>query len=111
MLDNLTDEDIIDYLMTSDFTDGLTPDELKFLLFKFRNFYRLCNGRNETFKIELNTKMLELKECKSNYEDQINRILIDKANIENNYNLIKSRKLSFMERWLGKIIIKEKNEN
>ena len=47
MISELTDEEILDFLMTSDFEDSYSPEELKYLLLKWRYFYRLHQGRFE----------------------------------------------------------------
>jgi predicted RNA-binding protein with PUA domain len=109
MVNNLTEEDILHYLMTSDFSEGLTPDEFKFLLAKFRNFYRVSNGKTEMLKNELDVKIKEISEMKSSNQNAISVILSEKANVENEYRVLQNRKLSWKERWSGKIII-EKNE-
>ena len=109
MVNNLTEEDILHYLMTSDFSEGLTPDEFKFLLTKFRNFYRVSNGKNELLKSEIEGKIREINEMKSSRQNDISLILSEKAIVENDYHFLQNRKLSWKERWSGKIII-EKNE-
>ena len=109
MVNNLTEEDILHYLMTSDFTEGLTPDEFKFLLTKFRNFYRVSNGKNELLKNEMEMKIKEINDMKLSNQNAISLILSEKSIVENDYHLLQNRKLSWKERWSGKIII-EKNE-
>ena len=104
MVTNLTEQDILDYLMTSEFTEGLTPDEFKFLLIKFRNFYRVSNGKSEYLKVELDYKLKEIVDIKAGYEITISNILSEKANLENELNSIKNRELSWKERLTGKII-------
>lgn len=107
MIKGLEDSEILNYLMTSEFNEGLTPDEFKFLLFKFRYFYRLTNGKSDLLKTEIEGKIKELNDNKSVYAQQINDILVQKSKIENEYNFLKSRKLSLRERFSGKIIIKQ----
>ena len=46
----LLDDEILDFLMTSEFEDNYSPDELKYLLQKWRYFYRLFNGKVERYK-------------------------------------------------------------
>lgn len=105
LMSQITEENIMDYLMTSDFNEGLTPDEFKFLLYKFRYFYRLTNGKNETLKIALNAKLTELQDQKEINDQKLKQAIFDKSNIENKYNQIKSRKLTWRERISGKLII------
>lgn len=106
-ISELSDEEVLNFLMTSDFNDGsYSPSELKYLLTKWRYFYRLLNGKSEQIKIysdgvikrihddntELNDKIVKLKDAMDTKEKEINSLL--------------DRKLSFRERWSGKIIIK-----
>jgi hypothetical protein len=105
MITKLTENDILEYLMTSEFTEGLTPDEFRFLLIKFRNFYRISAGKVDYFKVELDSKKKEIEEVRSSIPTKINLILSEKANIEDNMNRLKNRNLSWKERFLGKIIL------
>ena len=106
-ISELSDEEVLNFLMTSDFNDGsYSPSELKYLLTKWRYFYRLLNGKSEQIKIysdgvikrihddntELNDKIIKLKDAIDTKEKEILSL--------------KDRKLSFRERWSGKIIIK-----
>ena len=107
MLKELEDDEILNYLMTSEFTEGLTPDEFKFLLYKFRYFFRIMNGKNESLKTEIEGKSRQLENVKLVHSRQVENILIQKAQIENEFNFLKSKKLSLKERFLGKIIINQ----
>jgi len=51
-ISELSDEDVLNFLMTSEFTDDYSPTELKYLLVKWRYFYRLSQGRNEQIKVK-----------------------------------------------------------
>ena len=42
-----SDQEILELLMTSEFNEGLTQEEAKFLLLKSRYFYRLLFARFE----------------------------------------------------------------
>ncbi len=105
---DLNEDDLLEFLMTSEFDDNFSPDEVKYLLKKWRYFYRLYNGRVERFKSD---KEFEIKKL----EDDIlsNKLKIDKYQIEiaskdNEIHLLQTRKLTWKERIKGKII---KNEN
>ena len=50
MISELRDEEILDFLMTSDFEQEYKPEEFKYLLMKWRFFYRILNGRYELQK-------------------------------------------------------------
>ncbi len=61
MISELSDEEILDFLMTSDFEGDYKPEELKYLLYKWRNFFRQQHGKYEHLKndIKLVEKTLE----------------------------------------------------
>jgi hypothetical protein len=103
----LSEDEILNYLMTSDFNEGLSPDEFTFLLFKFRNFYRICWGKNETMKTNIDGKIRELENIRQVCENQIETYKLEKKKAEERYNKLLSRKLSWKERFKGKIILKE----
>ena len=106
-MQNFSENDILSYLMTSDFNEGLTPDEFKFLLHRFRYHYRLAYGMNHNLKIELEgcKKLLEEKElC---MKKNINNLNSERINSVEKYNQLINRKLTWKERIKGKIIIKE----
>lgn len=104
MISELNDEQILDLLMTSEFEVDLSPSEFKFLLKKWRYFYRLLHGRMERttddLRFDINSKNGEI----SNLKQEVYNLLVDNANKDNTIHLLKNRKLSFKERWTGKII-------
>jgi hypothetical protein len=106
-MNNLTEENILDYLMTSEFDEGLTPDEFRFLLLKFRNNYRVLFSKNENLKDQIELKSKDIEELKQSNQRKIDSIQIEKVQIQNEYESLKSRKLSLKERWTGKIIIQD----
>jgi uncharacterized coiled-coil protein SlyX len=110
MISELKDDEILEFLMTSDFEDDYSPTELKYLLVKWRYFYRLKQGNLErkTVDFEGQIQMLEDK-IKAQEKEKINlqTQLADKQNV---IDSMKNRNLTLKERWSGKIILKE-NEN
>ena len=52
MINNLQEQEILDYIMTSEFTEGLTPDEFTFLLIRLRNYYKISTGKYDHLKNE-----------------------------------------------------------
>ena len=98
----LTEKEILDYLMTSDFNEGLTMEESKFLLLKYRSFYRLSHSVTQQHKdtIEVITKKLEDKE--SQLKSHIEKL----TKLEEELREEKNRKLTLKERFLGKKIDK-----
>jgi hypothetical protein len=110
MISELKDEDILEFLMTSDFEDDYSPTELKYLLIKWRYFYRLKSGSAERISVDLEGKVRVLEEKVKTQESENTNLLIKLANSQNVIDSMKNRNLNFKERWSGKIILKE-NEN
>ena len=106
----LTDEEILDYLMTSEFNEGLTPDEFKFLLSKFRNFFRIVSGKNDTLKVLIESSKKELQDLKYKTDNQLRTAEEQKNKAIEKYNNLKQKKLTLKERFLGKIIIQNESE-
>jgi hypothetical protein len=106
MFDKLDDKDILNYLMTSEFVDGLTPEESKFLLVKFRYYYRRIVSRNDQLLYEVG--LLDKKITESNLlnKSQVESLQIKVAKLEDKINQNFNRKLSLRERISGKIILK-----
>lgn len=104
MINDLQEKEILDYIMTSDFTEGLTPDEFTFLLIRLRNYYRISTGKNEHLKSELDIKKKEISELKDEHSSIINKIMMEKAEVEDKLSSISNKKLSFKERITGRII-------
>lgn len=110
MISELKDEEILDFLMTSEFEEDYKPEELKYLLFKWRYFYRILYSNKELIKTEkdgqIRTLEDEIKSLNIMVGDLLNQSYKKDLLIQN----LKNRKLSFKERLSGKIII-NKNEN
>jgi hypothetical protein len=96
----------LNYLMTSDFNEGLTPDTYKECLIKFRYEYRLLNGKNTSMSKELEKLTVEVENTRG--------LLLDKelnhknrmSFLEEEIQILKAltnKKLSLMERITGKI--------
>ena len=110
MISELNDDEILDLLMTSEFEGDLSPKELKYLLYKYRYFYRLLHGRLERIKTDnegviegLNIKIVSLN-------NSITNLQVENANKENIIHGLENRKLTWRERWTGQIIT-NKDEN
>lgn len=108
---DLSEADILNYLMTSEFNEGLTPDEFKFLLHKFRYNYRILFAKRDSFKSQAEKLHSEILFEKEIYNKNLERLTYEKQELEKRYNQIVSRKLSWKERFKGKIIIKEDEIN
>jgi len=104
MILELTDEEILDFLMTSEFEDNYKPEELKYLLHKFRYFYRVINGKYDQVKLQSETEVKKLTDIGESKKLRIENMMVEIANLQNTISSLKSRKLSFKERISGKII-------
>jgi hypothetical protein len=109
-INELTEEEILDFLMTNGLDGDYSPTELKYLISKWRYFYRLNLAKNEQNKhsyegqIDILTKRVEELEYNNN------ELLIQNANKDNLIDSIKNRKLTFKERWFGEIITKNEDK-
>ena len=107
-ISELNDEDVLNFLMTSEFSEGdYSPAEFKYLLTKWRYFHRFFQGRNEQTKMGLEDTIKRLQEeleatKKGEYDAQVK--VADKDNL---IHSLKNRKLTFKERFSGKIILTE----
>jgi hypothetical protein len=109
MILELTDEEILDFLMTSEFEENYKPEELKYLLHKFRYFYRVLNGKYDLIKTDSEFKVDKLLLEVEQKNLQINQILVDKTKLEESILSMKNRKLTVKERISGKIINNDEN--
>ena len=104
MILELTDEEILDFLMTSEFEDNYKPEELKYLLHKFRYFYRVMNGKYDQVKLQSEAEVKKMTDIDENKKLRIENMMVEIANLQNTISSLKNRKLSFKERISGKII-------
>jgi hypothetical protein len=108
MISELKDEDLFEILMTSDFIDKLRPEEYKYLLFKFRNFYKNLRANHQRYKDD---KEMAIQ----HFESQINSLKQEKfdaevklANLENQMTEFqRPRKLTIRERIKGEFHYKK----
>lgn len=103
MISELTEEEILDFLMTSDFDGEFKPTELKYLLLKYRYFYRIIHGRHELLKTDSNFSIFKLEEKIKTIEKEIYNLQCESTEKSNELNRLKTRKLSLSERFKGKI--------
>jgi hypothetical protein len=103
----LSDEEILDFLMTSEFEDNYSPDELKYLLLKWRYFYRLFHGKYERLRDDNISDISMLKGEVQTLNNNIINLQVDVASRDNLIDSMKNRKLTWKERLTGKIITKE----
>jgi hypothetical protein len=110
MISELNDEEILELLMSSEFNNDYKPEEFKYLLFKWRYFYRILHGKYELEKTDHKGSVNRLKVDISNRDNRINSILYQLRETNDKIDSLKNRKLTFKERISGKIKF-DKNEN
>jgi hypothetical protein len=106
-ISELNDEDVLNFLMTSEFDGDYSPTELKYLLVKWRYFYRLSQGRNEQLKTYTDGEIEKLNEEVKLRNNLHNNLLVKVVDKDNLINTLKNRELSLKERFKGKIILTE----
>lgn len=102
----IDDNDILDYLMTSDFNDGYSIDESRLLLLKFRQFYRTLQSNNESLKHIINSDKKDIESLNDKLDKVISESQSKIDELNGILNTIKNKKLSIIERIKGKINIK-----
>lgn len=108
MIKDLSENELLDYLMTSEFQEGLKPDEFRYLLYTFRNYYRVAKGQITTLNNEIDIRNTTIDEIKITTEKIINQATLEKDIAKGMLNDLYNRKLTLKERLSGKII--NKNE-
>lgn len=109
MISELTDDEILEFLMTSDFDEEYKPSEFKYLLVKFRYFYRILHSRNQNTQDDSNFAIKKLNDELEVLKLQIFNEKTENANKQNIIDSLKNRKLTLKERLTGKI--NSNNEN
>ena len=107
MISELKDDEILEFLMTSDFEDDYSPTELKYLLIKWRYFYRLQHGNHNRISTDYEGKVQNLSDEVSRLKFERDSLLLKTSNDKNTIVSLKNRKLTFKERLTGKIITKD----
>ena len=110
MISELKDNEILEFLMTSDFEGDYSPTELKYLLTKWRYFYRILNGRSDRDVQKLEGDLQTIENQIKTKDLQIGNLKNEIINKDDIITTMKNRNLTLKERWSGKIIL-NKNEN
>jgi hypothetical protein len=106
MISELNNDEILEILMCSDFNDDYKPEEFKYLLFKWRYFYRILHGNKELLKSEKEGEIRKLKEEVKSLNSTIGSLLVESDKKDSIIKDLIERKLSFKERVLGKLSVK-----
>jgi hypothetical protein len=105
MISELNDEEILDFLMNSDFEGEFKPEEYRYLLHKWKYFYRILNGRYELARVNHEGEIRQLISDKESLNKSLFDIQVESAQKEDIIGSMKSRKLTWNERLKGKIIL------
>jgi hypothetical protein len=104
----LSDEEILQYLMTSDLNENFRPEEYKFLILKFRDFYKILHGKHQLHKIQSERLISDLDSSNKELNNRISDFQVQRNLAVNELEAIpKNRKLTFNERITGKITIRK----
>ena len=96
----------LNYLMTSDFNEGLTPEKLVELLLRFRYEYRALIGKNSSYEKEIEKLKLQNENLSGLlYETEIklnSKLALVEDELHFTTNKL-NKDLSWKERFSGKI--------
>lgn len=103
MISELNDQDLVEFLMTTDYEQEYNPEELKYMLLKFRNFYRVLYSKYNHLSDDKDVESNKYNDEIEFYKNQIDILKKDIIKLDDKINKLKNRKLSFKERISGKI--------
>jgi hypothetical protein len=107
MMDDLNDNDILNFLMNSDFSDNFSPEEFRFLLLKFRTFYRIKSSVYMRDVGDLKLIIENLNKDLKSFQNKLSEKTTQLNDIQNKLDSISGRReLTTMERIRGFIDIK-----
>jgi hypothetical protein len=94
MISELKDDEILEFLMTSDFEDDYSPTELKYLLTKWRYFYRLQHGNHNRISTDYEGKLQNLSDEVNRLKFERDSLLLKTSNDKNTIDSLKKRKIT-----------------
>lgn len=103
MISELNDNEILEYLMTSDFEGEYKPDEFKYLLVKWRYFYRILHSRQKVSLDNYEFTIHQLQQKIESLEQQNSDFQCKLAQKQDELLFAANRKLTLKERLSGKI--------
>lgn len=102
MITELEDKDILEFLMTSDLHENYRPEDYKYLIFKFRQFYKTLYGNFQLYKSQKELECKNLNEDVIKLGKEVNNSLVENANLKNELDQKKLPvKLTIKERFSG----------
>lgn len=107
-ISELNDEDVLNFLMISDFNDqDYSNSELRYLLIKWRYFHRYFQGKNEQTKMYLEDTINKLEKELESKKNSEYLALVNIADRDNLINSLKNKKLTWKERFTGKLTLEQ----
>lgn len=106
MISELKDDEILDFLMVSEFEGDYSPEELKYLLIKWRYFYRTLHGRLDRTNDDKDGDIRQLSDQVTSLKNYVTKLQMDAVKSEELISSLKNRDLTWKERFSGKIITK-----
>ena len=108
MITELEDKDILEFLMTSDLHEKYRPEDYKYLIFKFRHFYKILYGNFQLYKSDKDLECRNLNEDVIKLNKQVNDSLVESADLKNKLDQKNLPvKLTLKERFSGTYIPKK----
>jgi predicted RNase H-like nuclease (RuvC/YqgF family) len=103
MIVELTDEEILEFLMTSDLIENYRPDDYKYLIFKFRNFYKILHSKHQLYKTQTDPLIKNLQSSVDNLTRELESEKNARRQLDSQLEDVKKpRKLTLKERIYGK---------
>ncbi len=102
MISELKDEEILEFLMTSDLNEQYRPEDYKYLIFKFKQFYKILYGKYQLYKDNTELGLKNLNESNEILNNQLQKQLMENADLKNKLDQLNLPvKLSLKERITG----------
>jgi hypothetical protein len=102
MISELEDDKILEFLMTSDLDENFKTEEYKYLILKFRSFYKMLYGKHSLYKTNTEIQIRNLTADVDKLNKEIVKTQIERADSENKLEQATlPRKLTWKERWSG----------
>jgi predicted RNase H-like nuclease (RuvC/YqgF family) len=103
MIVELTDEEILEFLMTSDLIENYRSDDYKYLIFKFRNFYKILHSKHQLYKTQTDPLIKNLQSSVDNLTRELESEKSARRQLDSQVEQLKKpRKLTLKERIYGK---------
>ena len=100
----LKDNDLLEYLSTSDFNETLKTEEYKYLLLRFKAFYKMMYGRQKTENSDMAFQINQMLKEIDGFKERVTVAQTATATAENELlKYSKKRKLTWKERFNGEI--------